>query len=126
MSPSSLTPHPPPPPQVNEKNKDLKDGELRINLKGIGIGNGLTDPLHQYAQVRPAVARMYGAHVFSLSARSRGHPPRQFPEFAYRNPKKPVVGNFAYRMMKMGATPCTSLIQQCEVCPAGVTRPYPR
>lgn len=59
----------------------------RINLKGIGIGNGLTDPVHQYSM---------------------------FPEFAYHNGYNQLVGTFSYNVMKTAIQPCLQLIRQCE------------
>lgn len=58
-----------------------------INLKGIGIGNGLTDPLHQYPM---------------------------YPEFAYHNGYNQLVSHFGYNVMKTTLVPCLKLIKECE------------
>jgi len=34
--------------EIYTRNKDLAQGDVHVNLKGIGIGNGLTDPVIQY------------------------------------------------------------------------------
>ena len=41
--------------RIFEGNQDLAEGALKINLKGVGVGNGLTDPLIQY-QYYPQMA----------------------------------------------------------------------
>lgn len=63
------------------------NSSARINLKGIGIGNGLTDPVHQYSM---------------------------FPEFAHSNGYNQLVGDFSYKVMKNAIKPCLKLIAECE------------
>lgn len=66
----------------NERNSDVK-----INLKGIAIGNGLTDPLHQY-----------GA----------------FPDFSQQNGYRKLVSEKIYLNMKNIFWPqCRRLIEGC-------------
>jgi cathepsin A (carboxypeptidase C) len=59
----------------------------KINLKGIGIGNGLTDPVNQYSM---------------------------FPDFAHDNGYNQLVDGFSYTLMKNAIKPCLKFISGCE------------
>lgn len=69
------------------QSKNMDNDFKKINLKGIGIGNGLTDPLHQYSM---------------------------YPEYAYYNQYNQLLGTFTYKIMKSAIKPCLSLITECE------------
>lgn len=69
---------------IHTKNRS---GNSQINLKGIGIGNGLTDPVHQY---------------------------NMYPKFAHENGYNQLVGDFAYKVMETSMKPCLKLIAECE------------
>ncbi|KNC84790.1 hypothetical protein SARC_02998 [Sphaeroforma arctica JP610] len=82
--------------QVNNKAK--KDGDVKINLRGVGIGNGLTNPAIQYAQ---------------------------YPEYALKNKYHPVVGKMGYYAMEGAVDGCVNLINKCSAgsklaCPAAM------
>lgn len=64
-----------------------KSSGSKINLKGIGIGNGLTDPIHQYSM---------------------------YPEYAHNNGYNQLLGTWSYNMMKSAIKPCLGLIKECE------------
>jgi len=96
--------------EVWRNNKDLPDGALKINLKGISIGNGLTDPEIQYAY---------------------------YPEMAIStNDHSAAVNKYEYWLMKAVVLPCTELIKVCnrgnitgcvsatDVCNMGLLMPY--
>mmetsp|Transcript_21471 Transcript_21471/g.45888 ORF Transcript_21471/g.45888 Transcript_21471/m.45888 type:complete len:607 (-) Transcript_21471:76-1896(-) len=69
-------------------NKDLKDGLAALNLKGVAVGNGLTDPEEQY---------------------------KWYAEMAYKNPKGiEVINEQTYNMMTEALPMCTAGIHQCN------------
>eukprot|EP00127_Corallochytrium_limacisporum_P005670 Clim_evm49s210 gene=Clim_evmTU49s210 len=68
-------------------NKNAKSEDEKINLVGIGIGNGLTDPLHQYPE---------------------------YPEYAYKNHVKPLVSKDEYESMKGSVSTCSAFIKRCQ------------
>jgi len=69
-------------------NKDAKDGLATLNLKGLAVGNGLTDPEVQY---------------------------KYYAEMAYKNSHNmPVISEETYNMMKSSEPLCTKGIAQCN------------
>jgi len=69
-------------------NKDVKEGLLKLNLAGVSVGNGLTDPEVQYK---------YSA------------------EMAFKNPYNiKVVSEKVYESMKEAEPKCTQLIAKCN------------
>eukprot|EP01134_Creolimax_fragrantissima_P007109 CFRG7109T1 len=82
--------------QLNNKAK-LKD-EVQINLRGIGIGNGMTNPSLQYPQ---------------------------YSEYAFKNKYHHVVNQWGYSAMNLGKSGCVNLINKCSAgsslsCPAAM------
>jgi len=69
-------------------NKELKDGLAALNLKGLAVGNGLTDPEEQY---------------------------KWYAEMAFKNShNKPVISEETYNMMKSSEPMCTKGIHSCN------------
>ncbi|KAL3777836.1 hypothetical protein ACHAW5_003030 [Stephanodiscus triporus] len=69
-------------------NNDLKTGLAKLNLKGLAIGNGLTDPEEQY---------------------------KWYAEMAFHNSHNmPVISEDTYNMMKSSEPMCTKGIAQCN------------
>lgn len=69
-------------------NNDLQDGLLTLNLKGLAVGNGLTDPEEQY---------------------------KWYAEMAFKNShNNPVISEDTYNMMKESEPMCTKGIHQCN------------
>ena len=69
-------------------NNDLKDGLAKLNLKGLAVGNGLTDPEEQY---------------------------KWYAEMAFKNSHNmPVISEDTYNMMKSSEPLCTKGIAQCN------------
>jgi cathepsin A (carboxypeptidase C) len=95
--------------EVWANNNDLPIGAILINLKGTGVGNGLTDPQEQY---------------------------KWYPEMAAStNDHSPVVNKTGYDLMVAATIPCTLAIKNCqtnatacltatEVCNLGLLEPY--
>jgi len=74
--------------RINEGNKNLKDGLATLNLKGLAVGNGLTDPEEQY---------------------------KWYAEMAYNNSHgKKVISESTYNMMKKAEPACTMGIHKCN------------
>jgi len=74
--------------RVHLGNKAKNKGTQHVNLKGVGIGNGLTDPLIQY---------------------------QYYPEMAYNNPHNiKAVGKWTYEAMTKAVPTCTKLIKSCN------------
>eukprot|EP00124_Ichthyophonus_hoferi_P000088 Ihof_evm8s3 gene=Ihof_evmTU8s3 len=69
---------------VQENEKGLR---LAINFKGVGIGNGLTNPLVQY---------------------------EYYAKYAINNPVRPLVSNFAHKLMTWAWPLCKSYVSRCE------------
>lgn len=70
------------------KNKSLGDGMMNINLAGLAVGNGLTDPIEQY---------------------------KYYPEMAMHNSHGiKVVSEQVYNGMKDAVPRCVSLIEECN------------
>ena len=95
-------------------NKDVKEGLLKLNLSGVAVGNGLTDPEEQY---------------------------KWYPDMVYNNSHGiKVVDESVYSAMKAVVPKCTGLIHKCNdgdgpisqfacqsafiVCNMGLTSPY--
>lgn len=91
-----------------------KDKRIKINLAGVGVGNGLTDPGEQY---------------------------KWYPEMVYNNSHgMKIVDEQTYEAMKSVVPKCTALIDKCNegdsfidnfacqtaftVCNIGLTSPY--
>lgn len=69
-------------------NNDLTAGLARLNLRGLAVGNGLTDPEEQY---------------------------KWYAEMAYKNSHNmPVISEDTYNMMKQSEPMCTKGIAQCN------------
>lgn len=69
-------------------NKDLKDGLLKLNLKGLGVGNGLTNPEIQY---------------------------QHYSEMAFKNSHNlQVIDESTYNTMKKAEPLCIKGVQQCN------------
>lgn len=69
-------------------NKASNEGTEFVNLKGIAIGNGLTDPEIQY---------------------------KYYPEMAYNNPHGiKAVGKLEYEAMKKAVPTCVNMIHKCN------------
>ncbi|KAL3759807.1 hypothetical protein ACHAWU_007551 [Discostella pseudostelligera] len=69
-------------------NNDLKDGLAKLNLKGLAVGNGLTDPEEQY---------------------------KWYAEMAFKNShNKPIISEDTYNMMKSSEPMCTQGIRACN------------
>jgi cathepsin A (carboxypeptidase C) len=69
-------------------NKASNEGTEHVNLKGVAIGNGLTDPEVQY---------------------------KYYPEMAYNNPHGiKAVGKVEYEAMKKAVPTCTKMIHECN------------
>ncbi|EJK62148.1 hypothetical protein THAOC_17255 [Thalassiosira oceanica] len=69
-------------------NKDLKPGLLKLNLKGLGVGNGLTNPEIQY---------------------------QHYSEMAFKNSHNlQVIDESTYNAMKQAEPVCVKGIQQCN------------
>lgn len=100
--------------KVWTKNKSNDGSKLHINLAGVAVGNGLTDPIEQY---------------------------KWYPEMAYNNSHGlKVVTRETYEGMKKAVEPCVKLIEKCNegesfldkfacqsafvVCNVGLTSPY--
>jgi cathepsin A (carboxypeptidase C) len=62
-------------------------GETKINFKGLGIGNGLTDPEIQYTM---------------------------YPEMAYNNTYGPIVTEAVYEQMVQAVPACIEKIKACQ------------
>jgi len=74
-------------------NKDKKEGTDHINLKGLAIGNGLTDPEIQY---------------------------KYYPEMAYNNPHNiKAIGKLEYTAMKKAVPTCLKMIKDCNTAKLG-------
>ena len=95
---------------VWKNNKALPAGALKINLVGLAIGNGLTDPQEQY---------------------------KHYPEMAAStNDHKAAIGKLGIAAMKLAAPVCTSAIAKCNanntnacstamaLCNLGLVSPY--
>jgi len=100
--------------RVWKGNKEAKDKTIQLNLAGLGIGNGLTDPEEQY---------------------------KWYPEMGYNNSHGiKVFDESTYNGMKEVVPKCTALIHKCNegdsmidtfacqsaflICNAGLTSPY--
>jgi len=69
-------------------NKDVKDGLAKLNLKGLAVGNGLTDPEVQY---------------------------KYYADMAFKNSHNmPVISEETYNMMKSSEPMCTEGIAKCN------------
>ena len=69
-------------------NKNLREGLAKLNLKGLAVGNGLTNPEEQY---------------------------KYYAEMAFKNSHNlPVISESTYNMMKSAEPICTSGIHQCN------------
>ena len=78
------------------KNKSVEDSMLKINLAGLAIGNGLTDPSEQY---------------------------KWYPEMAVNNSHGiKVVPDDIYQTMKDNVPKCVSLIDECNAGDSLVNR----
>lgn len=74
--------------RIMRGNKDLKEGLDKLNLKGLAVGNGLTDPEEQY---------------------------KWYSEMAYKNSHGlEVIDENTYNMMKKSEPMCTQGIAQCN------------
>lgn len=74
--------------KVWTKNKNVEEGLISINLGGLAIGNGLTDPIEQY---------------------------KWYPEMAYHNSHGiKTVSEDTYNAMKGAVDKCVSLIEECN------------
>lgn len=72
--------------------KGAKDGEgIKINLAGVAVGNGLTDPEIQY--------KYYGEMAYNWSITVQG---------------KPTVSASTYQKMQAAVPACINLIQECN------------
>lgn len=86
-----------------------KDGPVRINLQGFGLGNGLTDPQVQY---------------------------KYYPDMAYNNTYQVKAVSYpVYVAMKSAVKPCIAMIESCQTskaaclaaqafCNAALVAPY--
>jgi len=94
---------------INEANKDLPTGAIKINLQGTSVGNGLTDPEIQFAHY-PAMAISTNHHNAS-------------------------VGKATHALMEAAVPACVALIRRCQknttacieaidVCNIGELLPY--
>lgn len=74
--------------RVYTGNQKQEDGQMILNLKGLGVGNGLTDPLIQY---------------------------KYYPEMAYKNSHNiQTVSKETYAIMSMAVPECVESIHQCN------------
>lgn len=95
-----------------QRNQAPAAGDIKINLAGLAVGNGLTDPEIQY---------------------------QYYPEMAYTQAIKEIghatVSESTYQSMKQAVPGCVKLIQQCQtdhstcstaqfVCNQELTQPY--
>jgi len=70
------------------ENKNLQKDMIRLNLSGLAVGNGLTNPEEQY---------------------------KWYADMAFKNSHGiKVVGEETYKMMKAGAGPCGELAHACN------------
>ena len=96
--------------RIWKNNKNLKPGHLHINLKGVSVGNGLTDPEIQY---------------------------RYYPEMASStNGHNAAIGPVEVDAMKAAVIPCIAEIDACnknvsgscleavDICNIGLLIPY--
>jgi len=73
--------------RVFKGNQEKKKGTELVNLKGVGIGNGLTDPEIQY---------------------------KYYADMAYKNPHGiKAINEIEYNLMKQAQPTCTSMINKC-------------
>ena len=77
--------------QIWQNNKKAAPGTVHINLKGTSVGNGLTDPLIQYAY--------YPEMIISTN----GH--------------KAAVGSAEHALMEAAVGPCIAAIAACDTAP---------
>lgn len=77
--------------QLYLNNQHLPAGDVKINLQGVGIGNGLIQPLEQY--------KWYAPFAWNYTASVLG---------------KPVISNATYQEMLAATPTCINLIQQCN------------
>jgi len=75
--------------RISRGNKDLKDGLLALNLKGLAVGNGLTDPEEQYK------------HYADYAYDKNGHGVE-------------IINESTYNMMKTAEPICTAGIHKCN------------
>lgn len=68
-------------------NKNLGDGLETLNLRGLAVGNGLTDPEEQY---------------------------KWYAEMAFKNEHEAVIDEETYNMMKQAEPMCTQGISKCN------------
>lgn len=74
--------------RISRGNKDLKPGLATLNLKGLAVGNGLTDPEEQY---------------------------KWYAEMAFKNShNNAVISEDTYNTMKKAEPMCTKGIHQCN------------
>ena len=97
---------------VSQSNANLPPGDVKINLKGVGVGNGLTVPLAQYPE--------YSTLAYNWTMEKLG---------------KPVITLDTYKQMQENLKVCLPLIASCqndtsvcslaqEVCNNGQIGPY--
>jgi cathepsin A (carboxypeptidase C) len=77
--------------KIFTRNQALQPGEVSVNLKGLGIGNGLTEPLVQY--------QYYGQMAYNYSIEKLGHP---------------VLPLSTYQEMQSELPSCTTQIAACQ------------
>ena len=77
--------------KIWENNRALPTGAVKINLQGVAIGNGLTDPLTQF--------KYYADMAVST------------------NDHKPAVNNVTHALMKAATGPCIAAIKACQAEP---------
>lgn len=76
---------------VWKNNQDLPAGDVHINLSGVGVGNGLTDPSIQY--------QYYPEMAYNYSISKLGYP---------------VVNLQTYQGMEAAVPTCVQLTNQCQ------------
>jgi len=95
--------------KIWQQNAALPAGNVRINLVGTSVGNGLTDPSIQY--------KYYADMAVST------------------NDHKPAVSKVTHGLMELATAPCVAAIDACqkvaascvlatEICNAGLLMPY--